>query len=146
MIIWGWLKTPTFLASKIEECSTCGVIGMHHLVRKSSWFTIFWAPVLLLWVSHGLWCNNCETWTALSYRQVRGAMKSGTLPLERARPRFAERRADMADSWGRMPSPATYFDPVHVNPKRGPSDAYLKIWIVAVAALVALVVFAILVT
>jgi hypothetical protein len=144
VVIWGWTRIPTFLASKLDECGTCGVIGHHHLVRKASWFTLFWAPVLLLWVSHGLWCNNCGAWTKLSYRQVRGAMKSGTMPLDRARPKFAERRPGMADSWGRMPSVAAYFDPVHVNPKRGASDVYLKVWLVAVVVLVGLVLFAIL--
>jgi hypothetical protein len=140
VVIFGWFRQPTFLASRTEECSTCGEIGNHWLIRKTNWFTLFWIPVLPLWISHGQVCGNCATWTKMSYLQVRAAMKTGTLHIEKPRPNFAAGRADMADGWGRLPSEQSHFDPLHVNPKRGPSDLYLKGWIVVAVVIVALFV------
>jgi hypothetical protein len=134
------MRQPTFLASRLEECSNCGEIGNHWLVRKTTWFTLFWVPVLLVWVSHGQVCGNCATWTGIPYTQIRAAMKTGTLHIEKKRPNFAARRTEMVDNWGRLPSEQSMFDPLHVNPKRGLSDLYLKVWIIAVVAIVALVV------
>jgi hypothetical protein len=140
VVIFGWLRQPTFLASRLEECSTCRVIGNHWLVRKTTWFTLFWIPVLLLWVSHGQMCGTCGMWTGMPYRQIRAAMKTGTLHIEKNRPTFAAQRADMADGWGRLPSEQSQFNPLHVNPNRGPLDFYLKAWIVVAVAIVALFV------
>jgi hypothetical protein len=60
------------------------------------------------------------------------------LLIEKPRPNFAAKRADMADAWGRLPSELSQVDPLHVNPKRGLSDLYLKAWIVTAIAIVTL--------
>jgi len=139
VILYGLYRRPIFLASKLDECQ-CGVMGPHWLVRKTYWIHIFFVPVILVWVSHGMICGNCGTWTKLSYLQVRRAMKSGQLPMERARPKFEEQRPQWADAWGRLPTAGATFDKLAVNPKPGLWNTYIKVWVAAVPTLVVLLI------
>jgi len=142
MVIFGWLRRITTLGEKREECR-CGSIGPHVVARKTYWGHVFWVPVLLFWFRHGMMCTNCGEWTGLSYREVRQALKTGALPLARSRPQFAAVRPQLADDFGRLPTEPGFFDALTVNPKRGAFDLYLKVWLVAAAALVAWFVFAV---
>lgn len=143
MVIFGWMNPVTVLGWKNDECG-CGVIGTHEVVRKTYWLHVFWIPVLLLGFRHGMICEACGTWTGLSFLQVRSAMKSGQLPLDRARPSFATLRPELADEFGRIPSVAQYFDPLTVYRKRGAFDLYLKVWIGLALVVLVLFVYAIL--
>src|SRR3954471_18677004 len=118
LIIWGWLRHPTFLARKMDECPQCGQVGPHDVARVTSWIHVFRLPVLLFHVKHGLVCARCGHWTGVSWRQVRTGMKSGLMPLDRPRPQFAS-TAGLADpvTGRRTVTAAEAFDPLVVNPK-----------------------------
>jgi hypothetical protein len=146
VVIFGLETGLTILGHKREECAKCGAIGTHAVVRKSYWIHLFWAPLLLVWVRHGMIYEACGEWTGLSWRQVRRAMKTGVLPLERARPAFAAARPTLADDFGRLPNVAQYFDPFEVNPKRGFWDTYLKLWLGVVIVIIAFFAVAIILT
>jgi hypothetical protein len=145
VIIFGSYRGVTELAMKNDECANCGAIGVHHIVRKSYWIHVFWVPVLLVWVRHGMICAGCGEWTGLSFMTVRNAMKTGGLPLERARPNFAANRHQMADELGRLPNAAQVFDKLTINPRRGGFDLYLKVWLVAAALVLLLLIVVIIV-
>jgi hypothetical protein len=146
LVIFGSLVGLTILGHKRDECAKCGAIGTHVVVRRTYWFHVFWAPVLLVWVRHGMICDACGEWTGLSWRQVRRAMKTGVMQLERARPVFTATRSSLADDFGRLPNVVQHFDPFVVNPKRGFWDIYLKLWLGAVIAIVAFFTLAIIFT
>jgi hypothetical protein len=52
------------------------------------WFTLFWIPVLPLWVRHGVICPECGALESVSMLAMRRALRSGRLPLGRNRPGF----------------------------------------------------------
>lgn len=83
-------------------------------------------------------CTSCHAWTGIGWRQVRAAMKSGFLHLERPRPNAPALLAAAAEEAGQPPvHPSLVFDKLLVNPKRGPWDLYLKAWPLMVAVLIA---------
>jgi len=88
VIIVGWMRRATILGAKFDECTNCGVAGPHLLIRKTSWFTLFWVPLMLLWASHGVLCPECGALENVSMLAMRRALKSKLLPLGRQRPRF----------------------------------------------------------
>jgi hypothetical protein len=88
MVIIGWLRRAVILGAKFDECRACHEPGPHLLFRKTHWFTVFWVPVLLLWVSHGVLCPACGDVEGISMLAMRRALRSGRLPLGRSRPAF----------------------------------------------------------
>lgn len=134
--IFGLLRPFTVLGLKLDECSNCGQVCDHVVGRRTNWGHFFWIPVLFLGFSHGMICSICGAWTSLSRGSVRAAMKSGKLPLERARPHSPEvLAAAAAESGEPVQPPSRLFDPFVVNPKRGGWDLYLKAWPVLVVAI-----------
>jgi hypothetical protein len=83
-----WMKRVVILGVKHDECQACHRDGPHLIVRKATWLTIVWIPVVLLRLSHGLLCPVCGEDTSLGFLQVRQALKTGRLPLDRQRPRY----------------------------------------------------------
>jgi hypothetical protein len=141
VIIFGWNRQPTILGSKVDQCATCGVTGPHLLVRKTWWVTVFWVPVLLLRFQHGMACAACGAWTGIGFRTMRRAMRTGRLALPgRKRPDALEVRAQITEETGHRPSETELYDTVTVNPRRGAWDLALKLWPLAVVALVVVVV------
>jgi hypothetical protein len=134
--IFGWMRRLTVLGIKLDECPTCGEVGKHIVSRKTHWAHLFWIPVVFLGFTHGMICSSCHTWTGIPWRQVKSAMKTGALPLDRTRPRAsAALAAEALESSTPALKPAAVFDRLAVNPKRGPWDLYLKVWPVLVAVL-----------
>jgi hypothetical protein len=88
LILIGWMRRPTLLGAKFDECSACGVPGPHLVLRTTYWFTFFRIPVLLLWMKHGLLCPECGAIEPLGFLQVRRAFQAGRLPLSRPRRGF----------------------------------------------------------
>lgn len=145
MVIFGWLSRFTILGIKVDECSGCGMTCEHVVGRKTNWGHVFWFPVLFLGFSHGMACTTCRAWTGIPWAQVRAAMKSGSLPLDRLRANAPEVLAAVAGENEPPVHPALY-DNLLVNPKRGPWDLYLKLWpVLAAIAVVAVLGNAILV-
>ena len=99
---------------------------------------MFWIPVLFLGWEHGMICTTCHTWTGIPWRQVRAAMRSGTLPLDRARPAAPALAQAAADEGGPPVPVGPLFDRLLVNPKRGLFDFYTKAWPVVVAGVLLL--------
>lgn len=139
MIIYGWLGRPTILGTKNDLCATCGVAGPHAIVRIVRWVTLFWAPIVPIWISHKLISGNCGAQTKLGWRQVRAGLRSGTLPLPH-RAGFDAYAQQMHDETYRRPAESE-FDVVTKNPGRDAWDLYLKAWLILVAVLVLAVVF-----
>jgi hypothetical protein len=81
-----WMKRVIILGLKRDECQACHMAGPQLIVRKATWLTVVRIPVVLLWLSHGLLCPVCGDYTSLGFLQVRRALKSGRLPLDRQRP------------------------------------------------------------
>jgi hypothetical protein len=142
VVIFGFRIWTHILGSKIDECQNCGTIGQHFLVRKSYWFSLFFIPVLLLRLKHGMICGTCRAWTGIPMMQMIGGTRSGRLPLDRPRPRFAN---SAPDQWGRLPLAADVMDPIVHNPKPPASATYLRIWPgLAVLTITALLTYSVL--
>jgi len=117
VIIFGLMRRFTILGIKLDACTSCGRECDHVVGRKTRWGHIFWAPVLFLGWEHGMLCSSCGAWTGIPWRQVRAAMKSGELRLDRPH--------------------GFLHDRFMVNPKRGAFDLYTKAWpLLAVGVLV----------
>ncbi|HEX8026083.1 MAG TPA: hypothetical protein VF484_07760 [Candidatus Limnocylindrales bacterium] len=139
MIVYGWLGRPTVLAEKQDLCATCGVMGPHAIVRIVRWATVFWAPILPIWISHKLICGNCGAQTKLSWGQTRAALRTGRLPMPH-REGFDAHAAKVYDETYRRPVESE-LDPITRNPKRDAWNVYLKAWPIIVGVLIAAVVF-----
>jgi hypothetical protein len=88
MVIIGWLRRAVILGAKFDECRACHAPGPHLLFRQTHWFTLFWVPLLLLWVSHGVLCPQCGDVEKISMLKMRRALREERLPLGRQRPVF----------------------------------------------------------
>ena len=139
MILYGLLTSPIILGAKQDLCATCNVAGPHVILRRVRWVEIFFVPVAPVWISHRLVCTNCGAETKLGFRQVRGALSSGKLPLPH-RAKFDEYADALWQDNQRRPAEAE-FDPVERNPKRSGWNVYLKLWPVLIVALVAAIAF-----
>jgi hypothetical protein len=139
MIIYGLIRKGIVLATKNDLCVTCSTMGSHAILRLVSWIDVFFIPLVPVWSTHRLVCERCGATRKLSRRDVSDAMRSGRLPLPpRAEFRDYARRA--FEETGRSPQ-ETEFDPIEINPARGPWDRYLKLWLLVVpSAFVALVI------
>lgn len=138
MIIISWMTRFTVLGVKIDLCARCGRACEHVVGRKTRWAGIFWLPLLFLGFEHGMICATCGFWTGIPWRQVRGATKSGFLPLPRSRPGALELLAAAAPENEPPLSSQAVFDRMAINPKKGPWDLYLKAWPLLVAGIIAL--------
>src|SRR5437016_2009425 len=116
MIVFGWRRWSNILGTKVDEWLRCGTVGQHLLVRKTFWFSLFFFPVLLLRVSHGMICSNCGEWTGIPLLTMLGGNRSGRLPLQRPRPNFGQLEPD---AWGRRPQAAHVLDSIVRNDKPG---------------------------
>lgn len=137
MIIYGWIRPTILLAFKNDLCATCNVAGPHAIVRRVSWVSIFFVPVLPIWINHRLVCGNCGAETKLGFRQVRGALKSGKLPLG-PRPNYPAYAQALYDANERRPAEVE-FDPIENNPKRGGWQAYTWVWTIGAGVVAALI-------
>jgi hypothetical protein len=124
-MIVGWLRRTLPLGQKVDECATCGRIGPHVIVRRTMWFTLFFIPVLLVWVQHRLLCGTCGAESRLSPRQAWGAIRHGRLPLSRPRPNYTVLQLDEANG---PTDPAALFDPVVPYRERTLMDHYTAAW------------------
>jgi len=88
LILIGWMRRATLLGAKFDECRACHQPGPHLLLRKTHWFTVFRIPIVFLWMSHGILCPECGDFEPVGFLAMRRAMKTGMMPLGRARPRF----------------------------------------------------------
>ncbi len=138
MIVYGWIRPTILLALKNDLCATCNVAGQHAIVRRVSWISIFFVPVVPIWLNHRLVCGNCGAETKLGYRQVRAALKSGKLPLG-PRPGYPAYAQALFDANERRPAEVE-FDPIEVNPKRGGWHAYTWVWTIGAGAVIVLFV------
>lgn len=136
MIIFGWMRRFTILGVKLDQCETCGRVCEHVVGRKTNWGHVFWVPVLFLGWEHGMACTTCHSWTGIPWQQVRAAMKTGSLRLDRSRPAGAELVRTGAGEGLPPVHVGAVFDRLLVNPKRGAFDLYVKAWPVIVSVLV----------
>ncbi len=61
MIIWGWRKMRKVLLDVDEmECSNCHNINRFKLIRYTSWFTIFFIPLIPFKSDYFIVCPICE--------------------------------------------------------------------------------------
>jgi hypothetical protein len=127
---------PIVLAFKVDECERCGFVGTHALLRKTHWFTLFWVPVLPIWVSHGLACPICGLYSKVGYREVRQALQTNNLSLNRPRPTLT---AQLVEEGATSSYVAQVADNVVPNADRGLVDKYLKFWAVGAAILLVVV-------
>ncbi len=140
MILYGYERHGTVLGVKTEQCTTCGVTGPHQLVRKVWWASIFTIPFMPVFFRHGMACGNCGAWTGIRWATMRRAIRNRTLKFpDRKRTLVWEARQAAADENGMIPTEQEVFDPVVVNPDKGGADKALKLWPVAVVALVVIV-------
>jgi hypothetical protein len=146
LVIFGWLRRFTVLGVKIDECPQCGKTCEHVVGRKTRWAHVFWFPIVFLGFSHGMICTTCNMWTGIRWRQVRAAMRSGSLPLDRVRGNATLVLAENAGEGEPPLHPALVYDCMLINPKRGVWDLYFKLWPVLVVALIALATVATLLT
>ena len=136
MIFWGWMRRPTLLGSKMDQCPHCGHVGPHFLLRSSYWVHLFWVPIILFRVRHGVACANCGEKVDIRFLQMRRAFRSGALSLpNRVRRDWPAIQAEIWSESGKRPSESEFFDPITANPHRGFFDLYLKAWPILVTAL-----------
>jgi hypothetical protein len=101
---------------------------MHLLVRRVTWFTIFFVPVVPIRIAHGMARQACGTWTGIGWRTMRRALRERRLTMDRPRPGFAAGPGRADPVTGRSQDPAAFFDPVEVNTNRDRWDLFLKAW------------------
>jgi hypothetical protein len=143
MVIYGWIRRVIWLATKPDLCATEADVVPHDLIRVVSFVHIFWLPILPYRVRHVLVCRGCGAETGIGWREVRAAMASGQLPRPPRRDWPGHAR-QVFETTGRTPREAE-LDPIEINPKRGPWDLYLKVWLIVVpAAIVGLVILSLL--
>ena len=138
MIIYGWLRPTILLAFKNDLCATCNVAGPHAIVRRVSWVSIFFVPVLPIWINHRLVCGNCAAETKLGYRQVRSALKTGKLPLP-PRANYPAYAQALYDANERRPAEVE-FDPIEKNAQRGGWHTYNWLWTIGAGVVIVLLV------
>jgi hypothetical protein len=134
MIIFGWVRRGIVLATKRDYCVTCAMVTTHRLVRIVTFATLFWLPVAPVWVSHVLVCDQCGARRKLGWRQVRAALRTGTLPLP-PRPEWQAWARRVFEETNRTPREAE-LDPIEKNPRPGPWDTYLRAWLIVVPAVI----------
>ena len=66
MIIFGYRQTMRELGTLVMRCRHCGMQGWHRIYRLISWFTLFFVPVLPVWVSRVAFCGTCGLKAKLS--------------------------------------------------------------------------------
>ena len=66
MVIFGWKQKAKELAALMMQCRNCGMPGWQHVLRTMTWFTLFFLPVLPLWVSYQSVCGTCGAKAKLS--------------------------------------------------------------------------------
>jgi hypothetical protein len=135
LIFYGWVRRPILIGTKRDFCATCGDVKMHGIIRVATIATLFWIPIIPLWISHSLICEECGTRRKLGWRQVRAAMSSGVLPMP-PRPDWPAYARRVFEETNRTPRESE-LDRIEKNAKRGPWDLYLKAWIVAVPSVIA---------
>jgi hypothetical protein len=140
VILYGWVRRGILLATKMDFCTGCGAVTTHGIFRIATIVTIFFVPILPIWVSHALICSQCGTRRKLGWRQVRAALSSGRLPLP-PRPEWPAYARHTFEETNRTPR-ETELDPIEKNQTRGPWDLYLRAWVTVVPAVVAGLVIA----
>jgi hypothetical protein len=61
-VVYGWGKGTKETLGTISrsECSHCHKVADFHLVRRKTWFTLYFVPVLPYGDEHFVLCTNCE--------------------------------------------------------------------------------------
>jgi hypothetical protein len=59
MILFGYRQTVKELARFMAQCRSCGMQGWQVVFRVLTWFTLFFIPVLPLWLSRKQQCGTC---------------------------------------------------------------------------------------
>ncbi|GAA0936148.1 zinc-ribbon domain-containing protein [Virgisporangium ochraceum] len=59
MILFGYRQSVKELARLMMQCRSCGMQGWQVVYRVLTWFTLFFIPVLPLWVSRKQQCGTC---------------------------------------------------------------------------------------
>ena len=139
LIFFGWVQPVTWLGAKLDQCTSCAVVGRHLLARRTWWIHLFYLPVAPVRFQHGMICEACGAWTGIPFLRMRAGMQRRQLPLDRLRPATQQLRDQWLADTGRMPTTADLFDQVVVFPKRGFWDAYLKVWPTVVVLFIVLI-------
>ncbi|MCX4097541.1 zinc-ribbon domain-containing protein [Nocardia sp. alder85J] len=59
MLIWGWRRTVAQLAIITLVCGHCHNPSAHNLRKLTTWFTLFFIPLIPLSSKHTLQCTFC---------------------------------------------------------------------------------------
>ncbi|MEA5026668.1 MAG: zinc-ribbon domain-containing protein [Erysipelotrichaceae bacterium] len=61
MIIFGWrTKNDIMGDGSVNECSHCHNTAVFHILRKTSWFTLFFIPIIPYHREYYYTCPVCE--------------------------------------------------------------------------------------
>jgi hypothetical protein len=66
MILFGYRQTVKELARLMAQCRLCGMQSWLVVYRVLTWFTLFFIPVLPLWISRKAQCGTCGQTQKLS--------------------------------------------------------------------------------
>lgn len=81
MILFGYRQTVKEQARFMSQCRNCNMQGWQVVVRVLTWFTLFFIPVLPLWISRKQQCGTCGTVTKISKEEAdRAIAHSGAQP------------------------------------------------------------------
>lgn len=71
MILYGTKTFRKILGyTKIKQCAHCGGEARHAIVRNFTWFTLFFIPLIPLWMSYTLVCPSCQTETKIKKKDI----------------------------------------------------------------------------
>lgn len=86
MIIYGWGKTTDKIVGEYapSQCQNpnCGVWIGRQLIKRRTWFTLFWIPIIPYKTEYFLLCANCKLGTQLSkeqFKELEQALKNATM-------------------------------------------------------------------
>lgn len=68
MIIWGYGKVTRNRKGGVlqKKCEHCNVDSMWQLCKKTTWFTLFFIPVIPYRVTYCVECPNCGSYIEIS--------------------------------------------------------------------------------
>lgn len=70
MILFGYKQTVKELARVQGQCPSCHMQSWLVGFRVLSWFTLFFIPVLPLWISRKMQCGTCGVTQKISKEQA----------------------------------------------------------------------------
>ncbi|MDE5966178.1 MAG: zinc ribbon domain-containing protein [Lachnospiraceae bacterium] len=77
MILYGTKTFRKILGyTTTRQCGHCGNETRQAIVRNFTWFTLFFIPLIPLWMSYTVVCPSCQKESKIKKKDIEGLMAS----------------------------------------------------------------------